>query len=392
MIRAILLALILFGPASALAQTHQHGSTPSGNGNFNPFVASDNRGGFYLAYIRRDEGRSDVMLRHSPSGKEFSSPVRVNDRNGDATVRNENPPKVAVSANGDVYICWANEREKWKGDIRFARSTDQGKTFAPAITINSDAGGQPTGHAFQSVAVDQKGRIYLAWIDERNKKPEDRGAEIWMSISTDRGRTFSRDRKILSDVCECCRSNIQVDSAGRLFLSYRTVPAKGPMYRDIIVARSDDGGKSFTSTAVSKHEWEINACPVAGPGLNIDREGRVTVIWFTGIESRPGLYYATSSDHGATFSERRLLDPEQKLGKHAQAVARPDGKLFVVWDDMDRKPVTAWGVLDRRDGSLKKSSAHEGVSYPTVAVNNSVAVIAAMQSSTQDIFLKLEDF
>ena len=245
--RAVNTILFLFlSSAAAAAQTHQHGSGPAGDGNFNPYVVSDGRGGFYLAHIHRANGSSNVILRHSTDGKEFSDPVRVNDREGDATVRNENPPKVAVSPGGEVYVCWANERAKWKGDIRFARSTDSGKTFSKAITLNSDAGGEPTGHAFQSVAIDKQGRIYVAWIDERNKRAGDRGAEIWMSTSNDGGKTFSRDRKILSDVCECCRTNIQIDSAGRLFLAYRTVPATGPMYRDIIVARSLDGGKSFT--------------------------------------------------------------------------------------------------------------------------------------------------
>jgi hypothetical protein len=390
--KAILLPLapvILFACASAFAQAHQHGSTPAGDGSFNPFVASG-KGGFYLVYVERRAGVSNVMLRRSANGKSFSDPVRVNDREGDAAVRNENPPKVTVSPEGHVYVCWANERAKWKGDVRFARSTDAGKTFSAAITLNSDAGGEPTGHAFQSIAVGRGGRVYVAWIDERNKKAADRGAEIWMSDSTDGGRTFSRDRKILSDVCECCRSNIQVDRAGRIFLSYRVVPASGPMYRDIILARSDDGGRSFATTVVSNDGWEINACPVAGPALAVDEAGRVTVIWFTGAEGRPGLYYAVSSDGGKRFSARRLLDPDQKMGKRAQAAARPDGTLFVAWDDMAHHPATFWGVLDPRTGRLKKIESHEGVSYPTVARNDLVAVIAGMDTATRGVFLRAE--
>src|SRR5580765_2214041 len=142
-------------------QHHQHGAMPTGDGRFNPFVVSDNRGGFYLAFIERSNNVCNVMLRHSADGRVFSDAVRVNSRNGDATVRNENPQKLAVSPCGDVYACWANERAKWKGDIRFARSTDAGKTFSAAITLNSDASGPPAGHAFQSIALDRKGRIHV---------------------------------------------------------------------------------------------------------------------------------------------------------------------------------------------------------------------------------------
>jgi hypothetical protein len=378
-----MLTLILV--IAAPAQTHQHGSMPAGDGNFNPFVVSDNRGGFYVAYVERANGASNVLLRHSINGKSFSAPVRVNDIAGDATVRNESPPKVAVALNGEVYVCWGNERARWKGDIKFARSTDGGKTFSRSITINSDAAEEPKGHAFQSIAVARKGRIYVAWIDERNKKAEDRGAEVWMSASDDGGKTFSRDRKILSDVCECCRTNIQIDSAGRLFLSYRTVPPAGPMYRDIVVARSQDDGKTFSMIKVSADGWEIDACPVTGPALCIDTLDRVTVVWFVGDEKQPGLYYTTSTDHGATYSARKLLDPDQKMGKHAQAVALGDGNILVAWDDWAQKPVSLWGVLSPKAGLLRKSAARENVSYPVAAISNGITLIVGANPAAKEI-------
>jgi hypothetical protein len=322
-------------------------------------------------------------------GKSFSSPVRVNDRQGDAVVRNENPPKVAVAPNGDVYVCWANERARWKGDVRFARSSDGGKTFAPAVTLNSDGGGEPAGHAFQSLAVDHRGRIYVVWIDERNKQTAERGAEIWLATSEDHGRSFSRDRKILSDVCECCRTSLAADSAGRLFVSYRTVPAAGPMYRDIVVAKSLDGGRTFTTRVVSQDGWEINGCPVAGPSLNVESTGRITVIWFVGGGDRPGLYYATSTNQGASFSPRRLLDPHQKMRKHAAVVSASGGTLFVAWDDVADKTVAAWGVLDPQAG-LRKLGEKEGSSYPIVAASGRSALIAAIEHAGRTLFLQRE--
>src|SRR5215471_8156263 len=86
-------------------QTHQHGApTASVDGRYNPYIVSDDSGGFYLAYVERAGGASDVMLSHSSDGVNFPAPVRVNDLAGDATVRNENPPKVAAGAQGEVYV------------------------------------------------------------------------------------------------------------------------------------------------------------------------------------------------------------------------------------------------------------------------------------------------
>ena len=366
---------------------HQHGTMATGDGSFNPFVVADRRGGFYAAYVERSNGAANVMLqRLAADGRPAGNAVRVNDRAGDAAVRNENPPKIATGPGDDVYVCWANERARWKGDIRFARSTDGGKTFSQAISINSDAGGDPVGHAFQSLAVDRRGRIYVTWIDERNKSGEDRGAEIWMSTSDDGGRTFSRDRRILADVCECCRTNIQVDSAGRHFLSYRMVPARGPAYRDIVVASSTDGGKTFATTRVSDDHWDINACPVTGPALCVDKRDRLTVVWFTGGE-RPGLYFSTSSDHGRSFAPRRLLDAEQKMGKHAQAVASDGGKILVAWDDVTDKSVIYWGALDPAAGLLERRMAGNDAAYPVIAIAGKIALIAGA-NSTKTLFFR----
>ena len=383
--RMLVIGLILIATAMAMAQTHQHGATAASDGQYNPFIVSDDRGGFYLAYVERANSVSNVMLRHSSDGVNFSAPVRVNDRAGDATVRNENPPKVAVGARGEVYVCWANERGKWKGNIRFARSTDGGKTFSPAIAVNSDGAGEPAGHAFQSVAVDRRGRVYVAWIDERNKQKEDRGAEIWLAVSTDGGRRFSRDRRILTDVCECCRTNLQIDAAGNLYLSYRTVPRSGPMYRDIVIARSQDGGKTFAQTLVSEDRWEINGCPVAGPSFSFDNRGAITAVWFMGGGERPGLYYATSTDSAKNFAPRRLLDQRQKIGKHAHTAGLAGGGIFVAWDDADGKTFSAWGVLDPQKESIRSSDRHEGVAYPVAAANGRIAVIVGMRLATHEI-------
>ena len=372
------------------AQLHQHGTTSKEDGRYNPFVAADPRGGFYLAYIERKAGTSNVMLQRSSDGKSFSAPVRVNDQPGDATVRNENPPKLAVGPAGQIYVCWANERGRWKGNIRFARSVDGGKTFSPATNINSDAALQPAGHAFQSITVDKKGQIYVTWIDERNKKSMDRGAEIWMSTSTNEGRTFSPDRRVLGDVCECCRTHLQIDASGRMFLSYRTVPPSGPMFRDIVLAISQDGGKTFAKTIVNQDGWEVNACPVAGPALSVDPQGSIAITWFTGAGDRPGLYYASSADHGTSFSPRRLLSPNQKLGKHSQATMIAQGRMLVAWDDVADTTLTRWGVLDLKDLRLQELGSQEGASFPVVAISEQTALIAAAQLSARELFLRSE--
>jgi len=101
MLKRLCLALLLnCVPPLLGTQVHQHGTMPREDGRYSPFLAADPRGGFYLTYVERKAGISNVMLQGSVDGKTFSASVRVNDQLGDATVRNENPPKVAVGPTG----------------------------------------------------------------------------------------------------------------------------------------------------------------------------------------------------------------------------------------------------------------------------------------------------
>jgi hypothetical protein len=371
------------------AQTHDHAAMNATNGEFNPYVVSDDHGGFFMAYVDRKDGVSNVLLQHSLANGAFANPIRVSRQAGDAAVRNENPPKLALGPNSEVFVVWASERERWKGNIRFARSLNGGKTFEPPIDLNSDSAQPPVSRAFESIVVDRNGRIFVAWIDERNKTAKDRGAEIWMATSEDRGKTFSHDQKILSNVCECCRTALAIDSAGRIYLSYRLVPAAGPMLRDIAVARSDDGGKTFKPSIVHHDGWELNACPIDGATMTIDAADHVHVIWFTQTGDLPRLYIASSTDDGVSFGKPDVLDASQKLAKHAHVVATGRDQLLVAWDDVNGGPLVKWGAFDASKRSLRILGSQPKASYPIIAASTAETVIVALQPEAPSVFRKI---
>ncbi len=106
-------------------------------------------GGFYLVYVERASGASNVMLRRSADGQNFSQPIRVNDHGWRCPwcatkirPRSWSLPTAMLTSAGPA------SGGRWKGDIRFARSTDGGKTFAPGDDAQLRRRGRTAGQRF----------------------------------------------------------------------------------------------------------------------------------------------------------------------------------------------------------------------------------------------------
>jgi len=343
------------GPALTLAEA----------GASNPTVAVDPRTGTaYVAWVGAQSSGADVYLARIERG-EAMPPVRVNDIPGDAAPHEQAPAQVAVAPNGDVLVLWQNNRPIEgrrfpASDLRLARSTDGGRTFEPAVTVNDDAGGLPSSHTFHDIAVAPDGTVYVSWIDSRERDrvraalgiadegghgghgghaaadgdaPEMPSSDVRVARSTDGGRTFEPGIVVARDVCPCCRTSLAVTPDGAVLVAWRRV-FDGDV-RDIVVARSTDGGRTFSLPArVHDDGWVIPGCPHAGPSLALDGEGRVHAAWYTGSQDRQGVYVAASADGGTTFGEPLpLLAGGWVPVSLVRLAALPDGAILAAWDD-----------------------------------------------------------
>jgi hypothetical protein len=171
-----------------------------------------------------------------------------------------------------------------------------------------------------SLAVGGDGRVYVAWLDERDIEPvqadpskapshmhTESNRAVYFAASSDGGRTFTRNRRVATEACPCCDTALAVSGEGRVYVGWRQVlPGE---FRHIAVASSEDGGETFNApTVVSDDRWELRGCPVSGPALAAGEGGAVRVLWYTAGEAgRPGLYSAESADGGRTFAPRRAV-------------------------------------------------------------------------------------
>ncbi|MSS73013.1 MAG: hypothetical protein EXS64_16195 [Candidatus Latescibacteria bacterium] len=147
-----------------------------------PTVGVDGRTGtVYVTWVGLADSLKTVYLSRSEKGGAFSPPTRVNDVPGDVAFHEEASAQVAVGPEGNVYVAWVNQtavagRRFPASDVRLARSTDGGRTFGPAVTVNDDAkgyrttaeaGGMPASHNFHNLVVAPDGAVYVSWLDSR---------------------------------------------------------------------------------------------------------------------------------------------------------------------------------------------------------------------------------
>ena len=308
-----------------------------------PATAAAPDGTFYVAWVNHDAKQADVMLAHfNTEGVQQGSAVRVNRQEGIATAWRGDQPSIAVAADGAVYVLWTPRVEagdKHGTDVYLSVSNDRGQSFASEVKVNDDKA--PNAHGMHSLAVAKDGRIYAAWLDERNvhqpmpsTKAEghhmESNREVYLSYSTDGGRTFSANRKVATEACPCCKTSLAVAADGTLYAGWRQVLPGS--FRHIAVAASNDGGTTFSQPViVSDDHWVLQGCPVSGPSLSVDRaSGNLKVVWFAAGEGdAPGVYFAESSDKGRSFSARQMLSQETVRGTPALTVS--GNKMTAIW-------------------------------------------------------------
>ena len=313
-----------------------------------PATAPAPDGSFYVAWVNHNAKEADVMLaRFNSNGESQGSAVRVNRDAGSATAWRGDQPSLAVAPDGAVYVLWTARVEagdKHGTDVYLSVSNDRGQSFASEVKVNDDK--VPNAHGMHSLAIAKDGRIYAAWLDERNvqePKPSmkaeghhmESNREVYLSYSTDGGRTFSANRKVAAEACPCCKTALAIAADGTLYAGWRQVLPGN--FRHIAVAASGDGGTTFSQPViVSDDGWVLQGCPVSGPSLAVDRAtGNLKVVWYAAGEgSAPGVYFAESNNKGHTFSPRQLLSQETVRG--TPALTASHNGVVAIWQAADR--------------------------------------------------------
>lgn len=393
------------------------------DGGSNPTTAIDPAtGASFVAWVETVGTASNVQLVRIDADGTIAEPTRVNDLEGDAAPHFQAPAQVSVGAEGRVYALWTNNtiipgRAFPASDLRFARSTDGGRSFTPAISVNDDAGGIPSSHTFHNLMVAPDGTLFVSWLDSRARdamgadahvhdeggrtrevgeqaghggSPVDNapGPEMRVAVSTDGGETFSTGVIVDQNTCPCCRTAMAMGPDGELYVGWRKV-FEGSV-RDVVVARSDDAGVSWTEPRkVHDDHWVFAGCPHAGPSLAVGDDGILHVAWYTGKEGASGLFYTQSEDGGETFGAAHPLVQGRIVAPSLTSIqASEGGQAIIAWEDRtDRPSRIRFGRVGSGGFEKRGSEEWEGA-HPSLSTQGGRSLVAWHRGDTVRVLVK----
>jgi hypothetical protein len=152
-----------------------------------------------------------------------------------------------------------------RGEIRFARSDDKGKTWLPSFVISDnwprDERGETPDSFLPALAVNRNGVLGVMWYDRRDH-PDNLGYDIRFSASLDGGESFL--------------PSVLVSTGGGSALQMKEALLRGPL---LAFAKAD--GRAHAGFTWSVHDYGSDTA-----GLACDLDGIFHPLW---IDRRSGI-------------------------------------------------------------------------------------------------------
>jgi hypothetical protein len=338
-----------------------------------PAAAIDAEGS--IGVVWADQAQKDIFFqRFSPDGKKQSlEPVPVS----------KNPasfswlPKI-VMTSGDpqaIYVLWQEiifSGGSHGGDILFARSTDDGRTFSAPLNLSHDIAGSGKGRLTKDywhngsidLATGPEGHLYAAWTEYE-------GA-LWVSRSTDHGVTFSPPVSVAGrgSKAPARGPSLAVGAQGVVYLAWTVGEAEAA---DIHVSKSLDHGRSFLEPTIAHH----SGGHADAPKIAVDHAGTVHLVYaesLTGPLEHYHIAYLRMRNGEERFAppvtiSRSPSERVESVSFPALALAGKDD-LFVLWEIFPGPAAWEWfpGPSNRPQGLGYTYSSNGGQTFAEPAI------------------------
>jgi hypothetical protein len=288
-----------------------------------PDATVDAKGVLHVVY---GNDHNAWYLRSTDNGRTFSTPVQINSEGSVETEMGERGPKLAIDNKDTIHVVWT---DKWKPGVktavRYARSTDGGRTFEPRRTLSSMSGIDGV-----TLAADAKGNVIAFWHVMEGPKPETPAATwLFLARSRNSGRTFETNEPLQVDnlsplACSMCMMRPRVGPDGQVYLAFRSAVDN---IRDLYVLKSPVEKNAFSAIRVNTDNWTLPSCPMCGPELNLT-PGAALLCAFM---SEHKVYWSISTAKRDKFLLHVATPANEKDEIYPCAVANRAGQVLFLW-------------------------------------------------------------
>jgi hypothetical protein len=319
-------------------------------------------------------------------------------------------PDITTDRNGDVYIVYTEKPANSAGHIYCTSSTDAGNTWSAPAQVDDNSSTIAVGWA--RIAADDSGNLFAAWNQLQGSY-----MRIFSSVSTDHGLTWSPRVRVDDDTVpsDCFHTDVAVQPGTRHYLVASTAPywvRPGYISSHAYFYRSTDQGRTFepgvqldtfdyyagqphvvadaqhiicdyTGSSISSGNQNITESrtlytqpdtwgrrvPVAdldtlyssyynGAKLALSADGRVhtTLMICDLLNWEYEIYYASSTDHGASWSDReRVNDVTTRTQADPDIGADSSGFAYCTWQDQRNSRDEIWFATNNPLGVTEAS-------------------------------------
>jgi cysteine-rich repeat protein len=272
-------------------------ATDSGD-DFRPQVTTDAAGNWVAAWISDDSlggtigTDADILVsRSSDAGASWAPPAVLNS-NAVTDSGDDWYPEVTTDEAGNWLAVWMSG-DSLGGtigtdyDILVSRSSDAGATWTAPVPLNSNAATDSGNDWHPEVTTDGAGHWVAIWDGgESLGGTIGTDADIFVSRSTDAGATWTPPAALnttaATDSAFDASEQVTTDGAGNwvaVWLSENPLDGTIGTDRDIVVARSTDGGVTWTAPAALNTNAVSDSHNDVDPQLTTDGQGTWVAVW-----------------------------------------------------------------------------------------------------------------
>lgn len=264
-------------------------------------------------------------------------------------------PSVAINDRGEIAVVWVDQAIK---GILFQRfSADGKKQLAQPINVSRN----PATFSWLPriiIAPDAPQKIFVLW-QEIIFSGGSHGGDILFARSDDGGNTFSAPINLSNSIGGAGKGRINPETWHNG--SYDLVAdGDGALYAawteydgQLWFSRSTDGGRNFSRPR--RLAGGGNANPTRAPSLALGPDRTLYLAWTVGEDNAADIRLAKSGDGGITFSEPRLVATSDNYSDAPKLAIDPAGVLHLVYAESSGGPFARYRIRYTRssDGARR---------------------------------------